>query len=251
LANGTHTVELVKRTEAWVGEVQFLGFTVTDGKLLSPPAASSKRIEFIGDSITCGYGNEDGQNKSFNQSENAYLAYGAVTGRQLGADVITVSWSGRGICRNAGGSTTDLMPAFYSRILPYSDTPKWDSSKWIPQVVVLNLCTNDFSSGTPDKTTFVTAYSNFVDRIRSQYADAHIYCALGPMLGGDAQINARNYINTVVNAKNASGDAKVHFIEFPVQDPANGIGADWHPSVKTHQIMADQLAAQLKADLGW
>lgn len=253
LTNGNHTVELVKRTEAWVGDVQFLGFTVTDGSLLAGPAPSSKRIEFIGDSITCGYGNEGtSQYQSFTtKNENAYLAYGAVTARLLGADPITVCWSGKGVIRNYGGDTTDLMPALYSRILPYNPTLQWAPSQWIPQVVVINLCTNDYSVGIPDRAAFTTAYANFVTRIRSQYPAAHIYCAIGPMLNGDNQTSARDYISGVVTQKNSAGDQKIHFIEFPVQDWANGYGEDWHPSLKTHELMANQLASQIRADLGW
>ncbi len=254
LANGNHTVELVKRTECWVGDVQFLGFTVTGGNLLAPPAPSSKRIEFIGDSITCGYGNEGtSQYQSFTtKNENAYLAYGAVTARLLGADPITVCWSGKGVVQNYGGDTAnDLMPALYPQILSYNKTLTWDTSKWIPQVVVINLGTNDFSTSAPDTTAFTTAYEKLVNRIRGQYPNAHIYCAIGPMLGGDQLKNCRNCITSVVNKKNSAGDQKVHFIEFPVQDQANGYGEDWHPSIKTHQLMADQLAAQIRKDLGW
>jgi lysophospholipase L1-like esterase len=253
LTNGKHTVELVKRTEASIGETQFLGFTVTDGSLLAPPAESSKRIEFIGDSITCGYGNEGTtQYQSFTaKNENAYLAYGSVTARQLGADCIVESWSGKGAYRNYGGSAGDLMPDVYPQILPYSKTPTWDYTKWIPNVVVINLGTNDFSTGTPDKAAFTKAYSSFVDRVRSQYPNAHIYCAIGPMLSWDSLANAKECITSAVSQKNTSGDTKVHFIEFPVQDQANGIGEDWHPSIKTHQLMADQLTAQIKKDLGW
>jgi lysophospholipase L1-like esterase len=253
LTSGTHTIELVRRTEAWVGEVQFLGFTVGDGSLLDPPSASSRRIEFIGDSITCGYGNEGtSQYQSFTtKNENAYLAYGSVTARTLDADQITVAWSGKGMIRNYGGSTTEVLPDIYLRILPYNTTLVWDPSQWIPQVVVINLGTNDFSTGVPDETTFTTAYANFVKKIRSQYSDAHIYCAVGPMLSGDNLTYARNYISTVVSQLQSAGDTKVHFIEFPVQDGTLGYGEDWHPSVATHAKMASQLAAQIKTDLGW
>jgi lysophospholipase L1-like esterase len=253
LTNGNHTVELVKRTEAWVGDVQFLGFTVTDGSLLAAPTPSSRRIEFIGDSITCGYGNEGtSQYQSFTtKNENAYQAYGAITARLLEADPITVSWSGKGVIRNYGGDTTDVMPSIYSRILAYDSTLQWNPSQWIPQVVVINLCTNDYSVGIPDRTAFTTVYSNLVARIRTQYPDAHIYCAMGPMLSGDNQSNARDYISGVVNEKNSAGDSKVHYIEFPVQEWANGYGEDWHPSLITHQLMADQLAARISTDLGW
>lgn len=253
LENKTHTVELVKRTEANIGEVQFLGFTVTDGSLLAPPPTSSKRIEFIGDSITCGYGNEGtSQYQSFTtKNENAYMAYGAITGRLLGADVITESWSGKGIVQNYGGNKDELMPTVYQRILPYDKTKVYDYTKWIPQVVVINLGTNDISTVALDGTLFTSEYSKLVDKVRSQYPNAHIYCAVGPMLSWDQLTNMKKYVGDVVNSKNSSGDKNVHFIEFPQQDQANGLGEDWHPSIKTHQLMADQLAKQLKTDLGW
>lgn len=253
LINGTHTVELVKRTEAHIGEVQFLGFTVTDGSLLAPPPASSKRIEFIGDSITCGYGNEGtSQYQNFTtKNENAYMAYGAITGRILGADVTTVCWSGKGVIQNYGGNKDEPMPTVYPRVLPYDKTKIWDYTKWVPQVVVINLGTNDISTVALDGTLFKLEYSKLVDKIRSQYPNAHIYCAVGPMLSGEQVTNMKKYVGDVVTNKNSSGDKNVHFIQFPQQDQANGLGEDWHPSVKTHQLMAEQLSKQLKADLGW
>ncbi|HYH03831.1 MAG TPA: cellulose binding domain-containing protein [Bacillota bacterium] len=253
LTSGTHTIELVKRTEAWVGDVQFLGFSVGNGKLITPPGAATRRIEFIGDSITCGYGNEGtSQYQSFTtKNENAYLAYGSIAARALGADQITVAWSGKGVVRNYGGDTNEMLPELYSRILPYNSSLIWNSGLWTPQVVVINLGTNDFSIGAPEKNLFTTTYSNFVKKIRSQYSGAHIYCALGPMLGGDNLSSARDYLNTVVNALRSAGDSKVHFIEFPMQDGTLGYGEDWHPSVATHTQMAQQLVQQIKVDLGW
>jgi lysophospholipase L1-like esterase len=253
LENGSHTIELVKRTEAHVGEVQFKGFTVADGSLMDPPEASEKRIMFIGDSITCGYGNEGtDQNQHFTtKNENASLAYGALTAKLLGADPVTIAWSGKGILRNYGGDTTETMGDIYSRILPYNSSLLWDDSKWIPHVVVINLCTNDFSIGIPEREEFINAYASFADVIRSKFPDADIYCAVGPMLSGDNLTAAKDYINSIVTEKTASGDQKIHFIEFPVQLYENGFGEDWHPSLITHKLMADQLSAQIKADLGW
>lgn len=253
LTNGKHTVELVKRTEAWIGDVQFLGFTVSDGSLLAPSQASSKRIEFIGDSITCGYGNEGtSQYQNFtNKNENAYMAYGSITGRLLGADVTTVCWSGKGIVQNYGGNKDQLMPSLYLNIFPYDNTKIWDYTKWIPQVVVINLGTNDISTVALDGTLFTSEYSKLVDKVRSQYPNASIYCAVGPMLSGDQLSNMKKYVGNVVTNKNSTGDKNVKFIEFPQQDQANGLGEDWHPSIKTHQLMADQLSKQIKADLGW
>lgn len=253
LTNGKHTLEFVKRTECSVGDTQFLGFTVADGTLLAPPVPSSKRIEVIGDSITCGYGNEGkDQYQSFTtKNENAYMAYGSIAARLLGADCITECWSGKGAYRNYGGGGGDLMPDVYSQILPYSKTPTWDYKAWTPDAVVINICTNDFSTGTPDRTAFSAAYSKFADQIRSQYPNAHIYCAVGPMLNGEGLAAAEYCLTSYVTKKKSAGDTKIHYIEFPVQDQANGLGEDWHPSIKTHQLMANQLSSQIKTDLGW
>lgn len=254
LKNGTHTVELVKRTEPLVGETQFLGFTVTDGHLLPSPKPSSKRIMFIGDSITAAFGNEGAnQYEDFSPAkENAYLSYAAMTARNLHADLMNISWSGKGIYLNADKTTTDVMPELYNRILPNNKTNLWNSQNWIPQVVVINLGTNDFESGVAvDKTTFIKGYSDFVDLIRKEYPKADIYCAIGPGLVGENLIMQRSYVTNIVNSKKSSGDNKLYFIEFPIQDPANGYGEDWHPSIKTHTLMANQLTSQIKSNSGW
>lgn len=253
LASGNHSVVLFKRTEAQTGDIQFKGFTVTGGTLLAPPTPAARRIEFIGDSITVGYGNEgiDQYHTFTTQNENAYLAYGPVTARALNADPFLIAWSGKGVIRNYGGDTADVLPSLYLRITPWDTTTLWNPSQWVPQVVVINLGTNDFGSGIPDKTAFVTGYTNFYNQIRSQYPNAHIYVALGPLLYGDGLISARDYLTTVVNQRIAAGDTKVHFIEFPQQDGSLGYGEDWHPSVAQHAAMANQLITQIKADLGW
>lgn len=253
LTSGTHTIELIKRTEAFCGDVQFLGFHVEDGILLPPPAAAARRIELIGDSITCGYGNE-GTNPSQYfalKNENAFLAYGSLTARALNADQITIAWSGKGIVHNYGGDTSEMMPQIYSRILPYQSALTWDSSQWIPGVVVINLGTNDFNPNPPDKTIFIATYSGFVKKIRNQYRNAHIYCALGPMLSGERLTSARECLTAVVEQFNSAGDAAVHFIEFPMHDGCLGYGEAGYPSVATHARMAKQLVKQIKTDLGW
>ena len=97
LADKEHTLELFKRTEPLVGTTQFLGLQLGKGKLLPPPARPKRRIEIVGDSITCGYGNESAnQNEKFAPgTENNYLAYGAVAARALKAEYVAVAWSGK------------------------------------------------------------------------------------------------------------------------------------------------------------
>jgi lysophospholipase L1-like esterase len=254
LSAGPHLVEIYRRTEANQGDAQFLGFDFGAGTLLSPPPTPDRRLEVIGDSITCGYGDEGADmNCSFTaDTENHYLSYEAITARTLGADLITTAWSGKGVVCNYGDdptSCTHPFPEYYDKTLPDQGNSPWDFSSWQPQAVVINLGTNDFStSQDPSEAEFTTAYESFLQHIRSKYADALILCTVGPLLGGTDLATAKDYIAKAVLAL---GDAKVKTFDLAQTDPADGYGCDWHPSLKTHQKMADQLTAELKAQLGW
>ncbi len=59
LAPGRHAFLIVKRTEGEEGATVFQGVELADGgELLAPPPRKARRIEFFGDSITSGMGNE-------------------------------------------------------------------------------------------------------------------------------------------------------------------------------------------------
>lgn len=253
LTEGNHRLVLWKRTEAnQGGEAQFLGFTFGSGKLLDAPVPLERKIEFIGDSITCAYGNEGtSKEQSFTtKNENSYLSYAAITARNLNASANLIAWSGIGITMNYGGAGGPLIQDRYLYTLPESGV-LWDFKSYIPQAVVINIGTNDFSTVTPDKTKFITNYKNLVTKIRSNYPDAHIFCTIGPMLWGSGLESCRSYVNEVVSSFKTKGDSKVYFMEYPQQSESNGYGEDWHPSLKTHQLMADQLTEEIKSKLGW
>ena len=248
-ASGPHTVTLVKRTEAFFGTTQFLSFQVArSGRLLSPPPRPARRLEVIGDSISCGYGNEakDQHEKFTAATENAYLSYGAVAARAVSADYTCLAWSGRTMWpKNTMGEIYDLA-------LPLDPDSRWDFARWTPDAVVITLSTNDFGGGTPDRAGWVAGYEAFLARVRRNYPQAAIYCATSPMMGGDPAALAKSYLAQIVADENAAGDKNVRLLVFETQDGGrNGFGADWHPSVKTDALMADKLAATLRADLGW
>jgi lysophospholipase L1-like esterase len=252
LAEGEHTVELVKRTEAFNGVTQFLGFQVSAGGKLLPVPANRRRIEIIGDSISCGYGNE-GKNEQEHyepSTENGYATYGASAARELGADYLCVAWSGKKMWPD------NTIPALYDLTLPDDSKSQWDFSKWTPDVVLINLATNDFGRNKiPDEQGWTKAYETFIARIRKNYPDAEIYVASGSMMGDwDEQkplTVLKKYLAKIVADRKAAGDAKVHEIDFAQQDRKDGLGSDWHPSVKTHEIMAKKLVETLGKDLGW
>jgi len=249
LAAGTHTVSLVKRTESFQGIVQFGGFTVTGGAIAPTPFPYTRRIELIGDSITCGYG-DVGQGPSCTFSpdtEDEDVAWGEIAGAALGAMHTSIAYSGRGLYRNRDGSTTGLMPDVWTRTFADDATSMWDFSKYAPDAVVINLGTNDFALGDPGA-AFRDAYVAFLATVRAKYPKAHIVGVVGPMLGGTPYAEAATYVQ---NAITASGDPNASYLALPTQDGSDGYGCDWHPSEARQATMGALLAAHLKQALGW
>lgn len=261
LGAGVHELTVTKLTEAEVGAGELLALELADGgALLPPPAVRARRLEFIGDSITCGYG-VDGASKECpfsSETQNHWHSFGHLTASALGADASYVAFSGRGVVRNYDGSTTGLVPALYRQTLPEPASADWDFGRFPPDAVVINLGTNDFARGPPPEAEFVEAYRALVTFIRARHPLAHVVVTLGPMLtdnyaqGAKAKTLCRTWLSGLVSTLRAAGDTRVHFLEFPEQDEVtDGLGCDYHPSAKKHRAMATQLTDALEAALAW
>ncbi len=259
LSAGNHEVRLMKRNEADYGTAQFTGFTLGAGGTFLAPIAPTRRIEFIGDSISNGYGDLGGTNancKGVFSNEDTTQAYGPQAANQLNADVMISAWSGKGVIENNDTSTTDLLPQIWTRADPTDTTSAWDFTTFQPDVVVVNLGTNDFSNGIVDATQFDTAYGTFLAAIRSKYAKARIYVAIGPMLSGDTRKAALTDLQGIVATANSAlpNGSTISLIDFGTQmvdAEGNGAACDWHPTLATHLQMATQLATQIKKDMAW
>jgi lysophospholipase L1-like esterase len=254
LSGGEHELGLCKRTEPLVGETQLLGFDPGPGGRLLPPApAPARRLEFIGDSITAGFGvlGRDASCPFSPDTEDFTRAYAAVAARALGAEAVAVAWSGRGVCRNYNDEPGAPMPVLFERTLPARAGSRWDFGRWTPDAVVVNLGTNDFGLGRPQEGAFVRAYAGLLRRIREVYPRAPIVSAVGPMLAGDDLRAARAWVDAAVEEARAAGAGPITRLDHPPQEPADGYGGDGHPSARTHERMAAQLAAALRRLLGW
>jgi len=252
LEAGEHTVEVYRRGEASFGTTVLQSVEAIDGELLSPPAPPERRLEIVGDSITCGYGNEgESRDCSFSaDTENHYLTYGAVLARRFDAELSTIAWSGRGVVVNYGGDTSSPpMPAYFDRAVPLDASTVWYFS-WEPDAVIVNLGTNDYSTDhDPDDDTFIDGYVGLLRNIRRRYPTTYILCTLGPLLSGTDLSTARDNIAAAVAAVHDAGDDRVATYELAPNNPDPG--CDWHPSVATHAAMADELAVPLAAALSW
>lgn len=254
LAEGEHVVQVMKRTEAHVGTTQFTGFYVNAGGELHDPQRLGRRIEVIGDSISCGYGNE-GANENLHftpATENAWMTYGAITARELGAEYTCVAWSGRKMWPDF------TMPEIYDFALPMDPQSTWDFTTWRPDVVLINLATNDFGKKNPDEEKWTGAYKQFIRRVRKHYPNALIYMASGTMMGDfwppeqKSLSTLKRYMQRIEDEMRSEGETRLRQIHFGVQDgKVDGLGSDWHPSVKTQQKMARLWIEALGKDLGW
>lgn len=247
LPRGRHTLRVFKQTEALVGQIEMIEFTLPDGTSLPQPEKTTRRIEFIGDSITCGYGNESNNpNENFKPStENHYLSFGQLTARALDAEAHGIAWSGEGILRNAQGNVVHPLPSIIGQVLPPSPIPAWDFSTWIPQVVVINLGTNDFLTGTPEREPFIETYVQLLEKLERLHDSPRIVCCIGPMIAEDALPVARSYLQELKDRFKS-----IHLLEFAALQPGE-FGADWHPNLTAHRRMAETLTETLRNIMDW
>lgn len=254
LKPGEHAFLITKRTEGEEGETVFKGLELADGaRLLPPPQRLKRRIEFFGDSITSGMGNEspDDGPDHHGKDKNNFNSYAAITARALEAEMHVVSQSGIGVMISW---FPFIMPQFYDQLSAVGDNDsKWDFAQWTPDVVVINLMQNDSwlidrekrLSPAPTDAQRVAAYKAFVGRIRAVYPQAYIVCALGSMDATRPGSKWPGYVSAAVEELRRDGDARIDsvFFDFTGYEP--------HPRVKHHQANAARLTAFIKQKLGW
>lgn len=258
LTKGKHRFELFKRTEAAVGKTVIDNFRLdNNARLLKAPAALKRKIEFYGNSITCGYGIIDTVTKGSNGApdfEDAYHTYASLTARHFNADYRCITKSGIGITVSWFPL---IMPEVYDRLYYGDVDPKWDFSKYTPDIVVVNLFQNDswivkqpdnvqfknrFGATAPAPEFIINAYASFIKKIASLYPKAKIICALGNM---DASKEGSPWISYVRTAAASLKDKNIYTCIFPYK------GTDGHPNIQEHQQMADMLIAFIEKNIKW
>ncbi|WP_405690046.1 SGNH/GDSL hydrolase family protein [Streptomyces sp. NBC_01185] len=267
LTDTEHEVRLVKRTESPWAVGRFGGFVAAaGGAVLPPPAPRRRQIEFIGDSYTAGYGNVSGTrdcsgNGGVNRNSNADLAFGALTAKRLGADRQQNAFSGRGMVRNyAGGEPGTDYRTYYDRALLNVDGDVWRRpGTWHPQLVVIGLGINDFSTPLgPDEpwatendlvAAYASAYQGFLDTLRTRYGTrTFLLVSSTPVSRTTAFADTARRI---VEERSARGDRRIGHWHY--DDPGlDRLGCDWHPSLQDHRIISALLDQKIAAlPLNW
>ncbi|MCQ2417607.1 MAG: GDSL-type esterase/lipase family protein [Oscillospiraceae bacterium] len=228
-----------------------------------PVPHNNHLIEFIGDSITCGYGIDGTSQDSFStDNENITKSYAFLTAEMLHADYSMVCFSGYGIISgytpDGIANTRELLPGRYEPVgycgatLPSAgriqDYP-WNFSRQ-PDLIVINMGTNDASYTGEDaarQQCFIQQYVLFLKTVRSLNTVAEILCTLG-IMGGKLCSEVQKAVDMYTDETN---DSRVQTMWFPEQQEQDGYGVDWHPSAATHAKAADKLTAFIRTKYHW
>lgn len=259
LSLGEHQLRLVKRTEAEMGMAEFYGIYVGSDNLLKRPAPLSERkILFIGNSITCGYGTE-GKDKTerFRPStENCEKSYATIIARAFGAQYQLTSHSGLGMVRNYGDKKKlsverKPMPARLGYLFDNDSTFKYDLKNYIPHAVVINLGTNDFSTQPfPDEADFVNAGEKLIIKIMETFPGVKVFCVTGPMINEPCFSYTKKIVESVRKKKNTKN---IVFVGVPVDllNTGSDLGSDWHPSYRGQIKTANMILPVMGNVLDW
>lgn len=246
LTDKRHRVDVYRVTEG--NEPVLFDSICLSGKETSfrnPPFGSPRKIEFIGDSITAGYGvlgrSTDPDYQTYQQDSTYSYAY--LTAEMFDADARYICVSGKGIVCNCDGNREDVKAGEFCDYLTRNGGKTDDG--WTADVVVINIGTND-AGGPAALSEFSEAAEDLIGKVRGRYPEAHIIWLYGMM----NQFYS-DTLKDVIKKVNAS-DSKVHFLFVDsISNQQNETGANGHPNVRASVRVATLLFKKIRSVTGW
>ena len=234
LGDADHVIRVEKNTESQDNTGEFDGIYVPAGEQALPAPSLDRRIEFIGDSFTAGYGNTSSK-RECTQDEvwattDTQQAWGPLVAKHYDADYRVNAYSGFGIVRNYNGvAPKRSLVKFYPNVVFDPAVPA-DDGDWAPQVIVIALGGNDFSTplnpGERWKTMdalradYVATYVTFVQSLREAHPDAHF------VLVTYGQDEVRADLDAIIGRLKKAGEDRVERLD--VGGDFARMGCDWH-----------------------
>ncbi|MBM7407384.1 MULTISPECIES: SGNH/GDSL hydrolase family protein [Sphingomonas] len=253
LAPGAHVLRVQAISESQAGPTVFGGFRAAAGTRALPAAIPARQIEFVGDSHTVGYGVRSTKTACSTQEvwDTTDTARGlpGLLGERYHADYRVNAISGRGVVRNYDGYPSDTLPAAYPFTL-FDKARRAADAGWHPQVIVVALGTNDFSTalhaGERWKTRaalhedFERSYARFLSKLRSRNPHALIVVWATPIAQGEVIAEARATVARLMQA----GERRIAFVAV---DGLGFGGCNGHPDLADDARIAGAVAAQIDA----
>jgi len=252
LKPGSHRVRIDVASEHQSAPARFGGFLVPSGSALPAPSASRRQIEFIGDSHSVGYGvglpRHECSGDEVRTSTDNTLAFGPLTALHFGADYQVNAISGRGVVRNFAGMAGPTLPQAWPMDLFEGGRP-YDDPNWRPQVIAIDLGTNDFSTPVAAgerwpsrealRADYQATYVRFVQTLRARQPQA-LFVLIAPP-GADDEI--ARLVAAVGDQLTAEGETRLTVLPLA---PLELTACDWHPSIRDQQAMSAALTAVLE-----
>jgi len=253
LDSGLHKLRIQKRSEGEFGLTTIHSFFLPQGFSFSSECnIPSRHIEFIGDSFTCGYGT-DGSHRDepfLVETENSNKSYACILSRYFDTDYTLIAHSGRGAARNYGDSVRASKYPMNELMMNTFDSDlnnKWNFKAYTPDLIVINLGSNDFSTKPqPTQHEFTAAYEKIIKQLRDNYGDIPILC-VSPRIGEPAY----TYIKEML--KRHSDDKNLYRTESlsGIMNNTSDLGAAWHPSYSGQRKIAYFLIPYISTIMGW
>ncbi len=259
-APGLFTVRVVKLSEPAFSIFGIRSVQVNATGPSQPTAGKRRLIEFIGDSITCGYGLDDPDlTHTFSTAtEDAAGSYAYQACEAMDYDISMLSYSGCGILPGnevISGLQTSMpktISQYYNKLafsnssigMIYPQLLRWDFEKKA-DIVVINLGTNDWkyiTSGLNTTEEFEERYVEFLGKIREQNPEAMILCTLG-IMGDELYPNIENAVRTF---KKDTNDQFTFTMKFNRQSEEDGYVIGGHPSRAANKKAAEQLVNTIR-----
>lgn len=241
LSLGEHVIRINKLNEAQFSKMGLIDYVLENVEIVEISKRNKKIVEFYGDSITCGYGNLATQREGFSMlTEDGMQSYGQLTADHLNWDSSIIGYSGIALAMSPFNSPYTLMDK-YNTVDGYKP---WDFSINIPDVVVINIGTNDNTyyrglSGTAQEEAtnlFLNNYKTLMKNIKTYYPDVKIVCVSNMMVELNGFLNMCMQ-GAVQQLNNEYGEFS-YYLEFL----PNNQGADGHPGLSAHISNAETLA---------
>lgn len=241
-----HRYRLVKVSESNPGFVTLYKVeTDPSGAFFEKPKPSSRRIEFIGDSFTVGFGCEGESHDSGElefEKTNASKSYAFLLADGFKADFQVNAVSGRGLVRNYANIVPGwTLEKLYNYQVPGAaqsepDAALYDMGSFHPQVMVLFMGINDFQGEPPygDKAKFKKAYADLLDKFRAAHPGVKFLLVSTKVWPND---DLTPTVKEIFDAQIASGRSDLEFLTVKTENQAL-LG---HPTVRSHQEMANTM----------
>jgi lysophospholipase L1-like esterase len=254
-------VKIFKLTEASVGKIEFEGLKIDENSDLLPFILPKNKIVWIGNSVTCGYGNEvsiygppkGNPNTGFHsKNQNNFIAWGSVASRICNSQSIQLCFSGKGLYRNFDGSTELLMHQLIQKAIPQEGLDLIPTTVIAP-IYVIHAGTNDFGyegvnpQFKVDSALFISGLHKVFKIIQTWNPSANVIVVSSNMISDFYPKNGNKRLKTYLNSaiqQFSNSFLKFHFLELAVQKEP--YGENWHPSSLEHQRMANQIVPILQ-----